>query len=233
MIEQLVADGETLGEFTVNEIAADYSQGGDLLTARALREMALSSGFYASPHDIVSLAQDTKLPRAGEVPAWRIGAELAKALRNQEKLGTEPISNDTLAKLAGTQEHALTARTPGPAISFVLDNGNAESRVVLRSKWETGRRFELARLLGDRIMAPAGGRLFPATRAHTYRQKAQRSFAAELLSPFEIVNDMLSGDYSMENQQDVAEHFHVSELTIRTLLVNHRRLEHEDLDEGL
>ena len=59
----------------------------------------------------------------------------------------------------------------------------------------------------------------------------QRSFAAELLSPFESVDDMLSGDYSMENQQDVAEHFHVSELTIRTLLVNHRRLQREDLDE--
>jgi len=59
----------------------------------------------------------------------------------------------------------------------------------------------------------------------------QRSFAAELLSPFEAIDDMLAGDYSIENQQDAAEHFHVSELTIRTLLVNHRRLEREELDE--
>ena len=231
MIEQLVADGEALGELAMNEIAADHPQGGELLTAKALREVASSSGFFASLHDMVRLAPDTKISRAGEVAAWWVGAEVARALRNQEKLGTEPISNDLLAKLAGTQDEALTAKTPGPAISFALDNGDAESRVVLRSKWETGRRFELARLLGDRIMAPAGGRLFPATRAHTYRQKMQRSFAAELLSPFESVDDMLSGDYSMENQQDVAEHFHVSELTIRTLLVNHRRLEREDLDE--
>jgi len=231
MIEELVADGETLGALAMDEIAADQPQGGDLLTAKMLREVASSSGFFASPHDIVSLAPDTKLPRAGDLAAWWMGAEVARALRNQEKLGTEPISNEALAKLAGTQVQTLTARTPGPGISFALDNGDAESRVVLRSKWETGRRFELARLLGDRIMAPAGGRLFPATRAHTYRQKAQRSFAAELLSPFESVDDMLSGDYSMENQQDVAEHFHVSELTIRTLLVSHRRLQREDLDE--
>ena len=59
----------------------------------------------------------------------------------------------------------------------------------------------------------------------------QRSFAAELLSPFESVDDMLEGDYSIENRQDVAEQFNVSEWTIRTLLVNHHRLEREDLED--
>jgi hypothetical protein len=44
------------------------------------------------------------------------------------------------------------------------------------------------------------------------------------------VDEMLAGDYSMENQQEAAEHFMVSELTIRTLLVNHRRLEREKLE---
>ncbi len=58
----------------------------------------------------------------------------------------------------------------------------------------------------------------------------QRSFAAELLSPFESVESKLDGDYSMESQQDAAEYFQVSELTIRTLLVNHRRLDREELD---
>jgi len=42
---------------------------------------------------------------------------------------------------------------------------------------------------------------------------------------------MLKGDYSMESQQEVAEHFDVSPLTIRTLLVNHGRIERDDLDE--
>src|SRR5712692_6185826 len=103
------------------------------------------------------------------------------------------------------------------------------SRVVLRSKWQNGRRFDLARLLGDRVASPTG-RFFPATRAHTYRQKVQRSFAAELLSPFESVDDMLGGDFSVENREDVAEYFQVSEWTIRSLLVNHHRLEREDLE---
>ena len=59
----------------------------------------------------------------------------------------------------------------------------------------------------------------------------QRSFAAELLAPFEAVDDILAGDYSMERQQEAAEHFVVSELTIRTLLVNHHRVEREELEE--
>jgi Zn-dependent peptidase ImmA (M78 family) len=61
----------------------------------------------------------------------------------------------------------------------------------------------------------------------------QRSFAAELLSPFDAVDDLLDGDYSAESQLDAAEHFKVSELTIRTLLVNHGRLQREDLDGEL
>ena len=101
----------------------------------------------------------------------------------------------------------------------------------MRSKWENGRRFDLARLLSDRIVAPVGGKLFPATRAYTYRQKMQRSFAAELLSPFDAVEAMLEGDYSTENQQEVADYFKVSPLTVRTLLVNHRKIEREELDE--
>ncbi len=122
---------------------------------------------------------------------------------------------------------------PGPKMSCTHTRNETESRVVLRSRWPTGRRFELARLLADRIVASPHGRLHAATRAYTYRQKMQRSFAAELLSPFEAVDQMLAGDYSGEAQQDVAEHFQVSELTIRILLVNHHRLEREELDEDL
>jgi Zn-dependent peptidase ImmA (M78 family) len=76
----------------------------------------------------------------------------------------------------------------------------------------------------------AGGALHPATRAHTYRQKTQRSFAAEFLSPFEAVDEMLANDYSIERQQEVAEHFDVSPMTIDTLLKNHGWIECEEWD---
>lgn len=66
-----------------------------------------------------------------------------------------------------------------------------------------------------------------------YRQKAQRSFAAELLCPFDAIMEMLRGDCSGENLSDIAERFQVSELTIRTQLVNHKILEREDIESEL
>jgi hypothetical protein len=229
-IERLIEDGKALGGPAMSEIAADYPQGGELLTADALREIAAKAGFEASPGDVVRLKPRLGLPRAAEVPAYRLGSEAARALREQEQLGSDPVDNAILGKLAGVKAGALAERTAGPQISFALDTGQVAGCVVFRSRWEAGRRFELARLLGDRIILPTAGRLFAATRSHTYRQKMQRSFAAELLAPFEAVDDMLEGDYSMEKQQDAADHFNVSGLTIRTLLVNHRRLEREELD---
>jgi hypothetical protein len=215
----------------MNEIAADHARGGELLTADALRAPAARIGYDASPRDVVRLPPDLGLPKAGDVAAWRLGSDAAKALREQERLGAEPISDPVLAQLAGVQRRVLEEAIGGPKISYALDNGVATSRVVLRSKWKTGRRFDLARLLSDRVVAPTVGKLFPATRSYTYRQKMQRSFAAELLSPFEATDAMLEGDYSLENQQEVADHFKVSELTIRTLLVNHHRLERDELEE--
>lgn len=230
-LERLVLDAQTLGQPAMNEIAADHAQGGELLTAATLRATAASIGFDASPRDAVHLSAGSGLPKAGDAPAWLLGSEAAKVLREQTRLGTEPISNKSLAQLVGVESRALSEPTRGPNISYALDNGVSTSRVVLRSKWETGRRFDLARLLSDRVVAPVGGRLFPATRAYTYRQKMQRSFAAEFLSPFEAIDTMLEGDYSPENQLEVANPFKVSEMTIRTLLVNHHRLEREELDD--
>jgi len=228
-VDQLVADAEELSISAIEELAAEHGQTGVILTSDELRSIAKQNGFDASPRNAVRLPT-TGLPRIGQVAAWQLGAQAARALREQEKLDGEPISDQKLADMAGVQAAALGIRTGAPGISFALDENINRGRIVLRSKWHDGRRFELARILGDRVAGPKGGRLFPATRAYTYRQKLQRSFAAEFLSPFDAVDERLAGDYSVENQRDVAEHFKVSELTIRTLLVNHGRLEREDLD---
>jgi hypothetical protein len=229
-ISQLIADAERLSVAAIEELAAEHGQTGKILTSDELSEIADHNGFDVSPADTVRLSAVMGLPRIGEVAAWRLGARAARALREQEGLQDNPISDQQLAHMAGVQSAVLSDRRSASGISFALDKNFQSGRVVLRSKWHDGRRFELARLLGDRIAGPRGGRLFPATRAYTYRQKVQRSFAAEFLSPFEAVDERLGDDYSVENQKDIADHFQVSELTIRTLLVNHGRLEREDLD---
>jgi hypothetical protein len=230
IVEQLIADSNILGSEAVDEIAADHGMGHAITTANDLREIAATKGFDASPRDVVRLAHGSGLPRSGQVPAWRLGAAAASAIREQERFADRPIFDEELAMLSGTQVAALNDRTSGGNISFALDENTTRGRIVLRSKWQTGRRFELARVLGDRIARQQSSRLFPATRSYTYRQKMQRSFAAEFLSPFEAVEEMLGGDYSMENQQEVAEHFIVSPMTIRTLLVNHKKIERDGFD---
>lgn len=159
------------------------------------------------------------------------GLATGRALRTQEHLGSEPISDAVLASLSGTSADILKPNPgSGARLAFALKPTERGSRLVLRSHWNTGRRFELARLLGDRLLADPGDRLFPATKAYTYRQKLQRAFAAELLSPHESVAAMLDGDASAESQQEVASYFQVSDGTIRTLLVNNGILDRNDLD---
>jgi hypothetical protein len=55
-------------------------------------------------------------------------------------------------------------------------------------------------------------------------------FLAELLNPFKAVEAAFKDDYSDEAQQEVAESFDVSPLTIRTLLVNHGRISRDELE---
>jgi hypothetical protein len=232
-IERLAADAGALGERAVEELAAESAQGGDVMTAEVLEHIAAGAGEDASPRDAVRLRDSADLQARPDKPAWRIGSDAARRLRAQERLATAPIGNQTLARLAGLRSEALARRTTGARLSFALDRSPFEGRVVLRSRWEAGRRFEVARLLADRLVARCDDRLRVATRAYTYRQKMQRAFAAEFLSPFDAVEGMLAGDYSAEAQADAAEHFNVSPLTILTLLVNYGRLEHEELEPDI
>ena len=128
--------------------------------------------------------------------------------------------------MAGTTANVVNERdrTTG-AISFAMDNGSGSCRIAMRSRWETGRRFDLARLIADRLFDnDIDDPLLPATGSYTYRQKAQRAFAAEMLAPIDAVEDFLDGDRSEDRHNDAAEHFNVSPVTIGSLLRNNHRL---------
>lgn len=229
-------DAAELGEEALGEIADDAAFAGvapgAMMSARDIREAAARDGFDADPAGAAALADIAGLPRPGTVEAWRAGYGGARKLRDREGLDGAPISDTRLAELAGATTAAVTQRRRRGGLSFALDGPDGRARVALRSRWKTGRRFALARLIGDRILGAAGDRpaerLFPATRAYSYRQQAQRAFAAELLSPFGAVEDMLEGDYSEDKQTAAARRFDVSPMTIQTQLVNHGRLDRAD-----
>lgn len=202
------------GDEAVEELAADAGRQGEtkIPSVRELSTAAEQVGMEMRPQDAANLRVDAGAAGDaawGEVVAWRIGAAAARSLRRQEAIASQSIGNRRLAELAGAPKAALdeTAVLQRP-LSFMLAT-KGRARVALCSQWETGRRFDLARLLGDRLLGHAEP-LAPATRAHTYRQKAQRAFAAELLCPYRAVCDFLGNDRSEERCEDAASHFNVS-----------------------
>jgi hypothetical protein len=230
-IENLVSDCDRLGEEAVNEVAAQQGQKraiDEKLSARFLEEVAAATGFRSSQKDVVALDIGYITLNNPNKPAWVVGSDVARLLRAQEKLGVDPVDDQLFAQMCGTSVEALTNRSISQTpISYALDDARGSgSRVVLTAGHHTGRRFALARVLGDRLMYRRGA-LFPATQGYTYRQKAQRAFAAELLVPFEALFDMLSGDYSEDGQQDAADHFGVSPMVVNTILKNRRIIERD------
>jgi hypothetical protein len=148
---------------------------------------------------------------------WERGAALAHRVREGLGLGTEPVDLDALV-------HATVGAVPALpdrhfAAGFV---GTSESLgVALKRRSGAGRRFEVARIVGDALLRPESDRVLPATDRATVRQKIQRAFAQELLSPIEGLKTMVSLPNPREGElEDAADHYGVSPWTVRSALVN-------------
>lgn len=221
LVRAAMDSANDLGSDAVDELVADAgaSRSKAVLSSKELIGVAKASGSAARPQEGATLPQGDDRHKFGTVVAWRCGIGAAEALRQQEALDGRPIANKTLTDLAGTRANALRpANGQTSPLAFML-TARGGSWVALRSKWETGRRFDLARLLGDRLLGQEEP-LLPATRAYTYRQKAQRAFAAELLCPYQAVREFLGVDRSEERREEAADHFNVSPLAISTVLTN-------------
>jgi hypothetical protein len=229
LIERLLQDATELGERAVEELAADRTGEHQPVTSLEIKELARQQGFESDPRNVVRLRDKSRDSLPMNVPAWRRGVAAAVALRQQEQLGAARISNDRLCQMTGVPKATVQRGEKAASFSFALDDGPAKGHVVLRSGYETGRRFNLARLLGDRVAVTAGGKMLPATRTYTYRQKLQRAFAGEFLCPFEALADMLHGDFSVDAIDAAAAHFNVSDRTVRTLLANHGLIDREEI----
>ena len=224
-IMNLLARAATLGEEAFEELASDpfvQTKGnGMLLEEQHIEETAARLGFDANPSDAVRLREHGDGVPWGRERAWKVGERAASALRAQEGLGLEPVTNRRLCELGAVTEAALEPDdTPKGAVAFMLDVMQRGAKVVLRSANEMGRRFELARLIGDRALID-DGRLFPATATSSYRQKVQRAFAAELLCPWDAVRPMLEEVVSEDDATDIAHHFDVSPLLVVNRIGDH------------
>ena len=224
-VARRLAEGDRIGSSALEELAAHAAGVSAVpLTADDATVIVREKGFDASTQDMVRIHRTGETPAWGTGAAWQAGVSMARALRQQEGLNGEPLSNERLADLAGTSVTAVRdINCVADAMSLLLHTGGAHCRLALRPKWEPGRRFELARLLGDRLCAVADEPLLPATASRTYRQKAQRAFAVELLCPIDAIDDFLGPDLSEDRRHDAAALFHVSPIAIDRQLENDDR----------
>jgi hypothetical protein len=131
---------------------------------------------------------------------WEKGYAIAAKARAYWGLPPGKVSNGTLMELFGVSEKILLpAETPmdlpvsagfrnrdwGWVLPRRQGRGESTFSVWLSKSWATGRRFELARLVGDHLYSRDAEWLLPATGAKTARQKVQRAFAQQFLCPIE------------------------------------------------
>ena len=225
-IEAAVRDTEELGTEAINELAT--GTGRDRMSASDIRNMSNVMGSDLKVEDSVSLLHEDipEVAQWGQVDAWRIGEQFAHSIRQEARWSEGPVSDKALASLAGTSPSTIDHVASAVPISWVYAPGGAQARVVLRGRSALGRRFDMARVVGDRVFGHArcvsDEPLSPATRSYSYRQKAQRSFAVELLCPWHAIEGHFQGRYDQEDVEEVAEQYRVSDWVVAHVIENNR-----------
>lgn len=156
-------------------------------------------------------------------PPWQQGMTAARALRKQLGNCGAPINNAQLLDLLGITQSQEAAWQPQQKHPVGIAKPTARGLIdfLPRKRHPIGKRFELARLVGECMMRTgAESDWLVESDLATATQKRQRAFAAELLCPIDALVEFLDGDYSESAQEDAADHFEVSETTIAALLAN-------------
>ena len=154
---------------------------------------------------------------------WQRAKELAKHTRDGIGYDNGPISTENLCDFLGIDPHHLEEWSPprGQEISLGSPSENGELRFHLRKRHPIAKRLELARLLGDYLYyGNDKASWLASTDLRTSRQKYQRAFAAEFLSPLDGLQESLNGDYSESAMEDAAEYYQVSPQTVESMLAN-------------
>lgn len=177
--------------------------------------------------------QQTVCDGTAPILPWQRGVAAARWLRRECDFGEDAVSDSQLKDLLGLSSRGYDdyfRYSVDIPVSFGKNNGQGGWTFVPKKKWwMTGRRFELSRLLGDALTyRNAKHEWLVMSDCKTARQKTQRAFAAEFLCPIVALDNFMEGDYSKEKQKKAASHFGVSEKTIKSVLLNNRRINHHE-----
>ena len=196
----------------------------------------------AASDAVVDLSLARGIPSAGQrpsssMPPWGLAEKAAGELRQLVGNTDGPIRWQPLSDiLQANRDSLIDARTTARELPYAAQgstNGKRKTKVALKHRSGRQRRFELARSLGD--AAWEGNVHFaPLSSAKTERQKFQRAFAQSLLCPFNgLMSYINTTSPTAEDITAAANHFHVSEPVVRTVLVNKEIIPRERLEDRL
>ena len=224
-----------------------------LFGERATQEMAAAYKQEAISHlkDLLESSKNgalaVRVPKRGDIRSrltaetddsdipWQRAERAAQIAREVWNLSL-PISTETFCDLMQIGQADFRHTQPHGSSWFLAglretDDSDA-FRVQLSSKYDTSRRFGLARMVADHIAADEGDRLLPGTRSLTSRQKFQRAFAQELLCPFDTLKEHVDTEApNSEDIYDAARYFDVSPVMVHATLVNKGMMGRETLDD--
>jgi hypothetical protein len=222
LIDELLANAQREGSTAVDEVAAGFGSN----APEILKQVDDKLGNQNITLDSTRVKElgEHQAAWSGAGPPWERAETAARVAREIWSLNGQPVPNDELGRLVGADSRLITGQVqtnvPMPAARWANPDREAWN-VILKSRWEVNKRFELCRLIADGLMAPEGELLMPATGAKTSRQKFQRAFAQEFLCPYAALLERL-GSLPPEDDdiEGAAQYFEVSPLLIKSKLAN-------------
>lgn len=219
----------SVGETALSELAPAIAASGATPDLALIGQLASASGIVGTP----SISHDS-IDHLSHGAPWERAVHDARALRHMMGNISDPVSDSNLYDLLGmSNEAAIKWATPKErspvAVAKPCDDNKLE--FVPRKRNAVGRRFELARFLGEYLLPSAlGVRWLALTDLSTSRQKYQRAFAAEFLCPIDSLVSFLEGDFSSYAIDEAATKFDVSEQTVKSLLQNNHYLSQSEVE---
>lgn len=222
LITELEQLADEVGEAAMEEVAISAGRNAPVVL-RSLTEALITSPKIRVPNAAPIQEFARRVPVDPRRP-WIRGLEAARVARNTWSVASGPISTAHLGDLLSLPESDIVELGPTDSVEIAgadrRDDGSIG--VVLKRTRETGRRFALARLVGDHLLGPESDRLLPATHGLTTRQKLQRAFAQELLCPYADLASYVGDAVGEEEIEAAADHFNVSPVLIDSTLRNNR-----------
>jgi hypothetical protein len=208
-----------VGAAALSELAPAIAASGYSPELAILGQFASASGIVGAP----AVSPDSIEHRDQGAP-WERAVHDAHALRRVLGNVSAQISNRDLHEVLGLRRADLdnwSAPEERSPVAVAMPIHGHRLKFVPRKRNVVGRRFELARFLGE-YMRPVADkeRWLVSTDLGTAPQKYQRAFAAEFLCPFDALKSFLNGDFSSYARAEAAEQFEVSEQLVTSLLLN-------------